>query len=184
MFDYDKLKKLQDNLKKQAFVPIDSKSAQAAPPGPPPGMDPAAMPPPGMDPAAMPPPGMDPAAAGGMPPPGMDPAAGGMPPPGMDPAMMGGDPAMGGLPPPPEGGDVSPDGEPYMKFTPSQLTKFIRQILALSHSECDGGNGGGNGGNGGNGGGPDASSGNDSAALAELNAKLDALLPALSGPQG
>ena len=47
MFDYKKLKELQDNLKKQAFVPIDAKSAQAAPP------DAGAAPPPGppVDPA-------------------------------------------------------------------------------------------------------------------------------------
>lgn len=172
MFDYKRLKELQDSLKKQAFVPIDSKSAQAAPPP----MDPAAggmLPP---DAAGAPP--MDPA-AGGVPPPDaagappmdpamMDPAAGGMPP--ADPAMMGGDPAMAGLPPPPEGGDVSPDGEPYMKITPTQFFKFLKQYAALMKGTCDGdvnsNNGGGDGG---------------SDRVAELDAKLDAILPMLAG---
>ncbi len=122
-FDYGNLKKLQDALSKQAFVPIDSKSAQAAPPDaggmPPP--DAGGMPP--MDPAAM---GMDPAAmGGGMPP--MDPSmmGGGMPPPGgapMDPMM--------GMPPPEQ--EMSPDGEPYIKMTMSQLIKLVEQIAKLS----------------------------------------------------
>ena len=173
MFDYKKLKELQDSLKKQAFVPIDSKSAQAAPPdagagAPPP--DAAGAPPP-MDPAAA---GMPPPDAGGMPPmdPAMmggDPAAGGIPP--MDPAMMGGDPAAGGLPPPPEGGDVSPDGEPYMKITPTQFFKFLKQYAALMKGTCDGdvnsNNGGGDGG--------------ASERVAALDAKLDAILPMLAG---
>ena len=156
MFDYKKLKELQDSLKKQAFVPIDSKSAQAAPPD-----AGAGAPPP--DAAGAPPP-MDPAAAG-MPPPD----AGGMPP--MDPAMMGGDPAAGGLPPPPEGGDVSPDGEPYMKITPTQFFKFLKQYAALMKGTCDGdvnsNNGGGDGG--------------ASERVAALDAKLDAILPMLAG---
>ena len=69
----------------------------------------------------------DPAAAGAPP---MDPAmAGGMPP--MDPMMAGGDPmAM----PPPDAGDVSPTGEPYMKITPTQLSKLFKQFA--DHNQC------------------------------------------------
>jgi len=135
MFDYNKYKQLQLLLKKQAqFVPMDPSMAGGDPGagGPPPGGDPAAMGgmPPG-DPAAMGgmPPG-DPAAMGGMPP--GDPAAmGGMPPPGGDP--------MGGMPPPPmddpaAGGDVSPSGEPYMKITPTQLSKLFKQFAEVFKS--------------------------------------------------
>jgi hypothetical protein len=139
MFDYKKLKELQDNLKKQAFVPIDSKSAQAAPP-----MDPGMAPPPG-DPGMMPP---------------------------MDPGMMAGDPAAGGLPPPPEGGDVSPDGEPYMKITPTQFFKFLKQYAALMKGTCDGDVNSNNGGGG---------DGGASERVAALDAKLDAILPMLAG---
>jgi len=121
-FDYKQYKALRDLLKQGQFVPMDPAMAGGAPAG-----DPAAagMPPPG-DPAAagMPPPG-DPA-AGGMPPPG-DPAAMGAPPP-MDPSMM--DPSALGIPPP-DSGDVSPSGEPYMKITPSQLTKLIKQFAEV-----------------------------------------------------
>jgi hypothetical protein len=152
MFDYNKLKKLQDNLKKQAFVPIDSKSAQAAPP---------------MDPGMAPPPGAMPPDAGMAPPPG-DP---GMMPP-MDPGMVAGDPAAGGLPPPPEGGDVSPDGEPYMKITPTQFFKFLKQYAALMKGTCDGDVNSNNGGGG---------DGDASERVAALDAKLDAILPMLAG---
>ena len=131
-FDYNKLQALENLLKKAQFVPMDPSMAggdPAAAGGMPPPGDPNAMPPPG-DPAAggMPPPG-DPA-AGGMPPPG-DPAAGGMPPPGMDPSMM--DPAAMGMPPP-DSGDVSPTGEPYMKITPTQLSKLFKQFAEVFKS--------------------------------------------------
>ena len=121
-FNYKNLDALKDMLKKAQFVPMDPGMA---------GGDPAAAgaPPPG-DPAAAgaPPPG-DPAAAG-MPPPG-DPAAGGMPPPG-DPAaaMPPMDPSALGMPPM-DPSDVSPSGEPYMKITPSQLTKLIKQFAEV-----------------------------------------------------
>lgn len=120
-FDYAKLKELTEAIKTAQFVPMDPAAAGA----PPPGGDPAAagMPPPG-DPAAAGAPPMDPVAAG-MPPPG-DPAAGGMPP--TDPSMM--DPAAMGIPPP-DPGDVSPSGEPYMKITPTQLTKLIKQFAEV-----------------------------------------------------
>lgn len=177
-FDYGKLKALENLIKQSQFVP----------------MDPAAMggmPPPG-DPAmgGMPPAG-DPA-MGGMPP-GGDPAMGGMPPAG-DPAMGGmppaGDPAMAGLPPgldlaalggmPPAGdpmggatsGDVSPSGEPYMKITPTQLSKLFKQFAEVFKSVL----------------GvqstpepqtmaqPSMSNPQHDAQLAELNAKLDAII--------
>ena len=127
-FDYKKFKELQDVLKKQGqFVPMDPGAG-----GPPPedaGM--AGGPPP--DPSMMaggPPP--DPSMMGG------DPAAMGMPPP--DPSMMGGDPAAAmGMPPPPAedpaaGGDVSPSGEPYMKITPTQLSKLFKQFAEVFKS--------------------------------------------------
>lgn len=140
-FDYGRLRSLQDTLSKRAFVPIDAKSAQAAPPdagggapppdaggGMPPGGDPAAM---GGDPAAM---GGDPSAMGGGMPPGMDPSmmgGGGMPPGGpMDPMM--------GMPPPDGGmGDVSPDGEPYIKVTWKQLIKMLEQLNALKSNTSE-----------------------------------------------
>lgn len=139
-FDYEKLKKLQEALKKHAqFVPMDPAAggdpaaAGAPPPGDPAAMgaDPAAM---GGDPAAMGAP-MDPAAAGGDPAAmGMDPAAAGMPP--MDPSAM--DPAAMGAPPPMDdpaaGGDVSPSGEPYMKITPTQLSKLFKQFAEVFKS--------------------------------------------------
>ena len=147
-FDYEKLKKLQEALNKHAqFVPMDPAAGgdPAAAGGPPPG-DPAAMA--GGDPAAM---GMDPAMAGGDPAAmgmdpamaggdpaamGMDPAAAGMPP--MDPAAMGADPAAMGAPPPMDdpaaGGDVSPSGEPYMKITPTQLSKLFKQFAEVFKS--------------------------------------------------
>lgn len=138
MFDYEKYKQLMSLLKKQAqFVPMDPSMGGG---GMPPEGDPSmggGMPPPG-DPAAMggmpPPPPGDPAAMGGMPPP---------PPPG-DPAAMGGMPPpppgdpMGGMPPPPEdpaaSGDVSPSGEPYMKITPTQLSKLFKQFAEVFKS--------------------------------------------------
>lgn len=129
MFDYGKYQQLKTLLQKRAqFVPMSPDAAGGTPP---PGMDPAAggMPPP--DAGGMSPPGMDPAAggmpppdAGGMPPPGMDPAAGGMPP--MD-------PAAGGMPPM-DPGDVSPTGEPYMKITPTQLSKLFKQFAEVFKS--------------------------------------------------
>ena len=88
---------------------------------------------------------MDPAMmGGGMP---MDPAmmGGGMPP--MDPSMMGGgmppmDPSMAGGGVPPEdpaaggataGGDeLSPEGEPYIKLTFSQLLAAFDKIFKLA----------------------------------------------------
>lgn len=125
-----------DMLAKEAqFVPPDAMGGAGAPP--PPGGDPGAAgaPPmdPSMDPSMM---GGDPAAAGAPPmDPSMmggDPAAmgGGMPP--MDPSMMGMDPsAMGAAPGP---GDISPSGEPYMKITPSQLSKLFKQFAEVFKS--------------------------------------------------
>ena len=56
--------------------------------------------------------------------------AGGMPPdagmPPMDPASMG--------MPPMDGGDVSPTGEPYMKITPTQLSKLFKQFAEVFKS--------------------------------------------------
>lgn len=133
-FDYEKFKTLQETLKKQGqFVPMDPAAGgdPAAAGGLPPG-DPAAA---GADPAAMGAP-MDPAMAGGDPAAmGMDPASAGMPP--MDPAAM--DPASMGAPPPPmddpsAGGDVSPSGEPYMKITPTQLSKLFKQFAEVFKS--------------------------------------------------
>lgn len=136
-FDYSKFKMLQDALKKQGqFVPMDPAAGgdPAAAGGPPPG-DPAAM---GGDPSMM---GGDPAAMGGDPSMmGGDPAAMGAPP--MDPAMAGGmpppDPAAMGAPPPMDdpaaGGDVSPSGEPYMKITPTQLSKLFKQFAEVFKS--------------------------------------------------
>ena len=132
-FDYAKYKELQEVLKKKAqFVPMDPAAGgdPAAMGAPPPG-DPAVM---GGDPAAAGAPPMDPAAMGG------DPAAMGAPP--MDPAMAGGmptmDPAAMGAPPPIDdpaaGGDVSPSGEPYMKITPTQLSKLFKQFAEVFKS--------------------------------------------------
>jgi len=168
-FDYNKFKQLKEMLKRAQFVPMDPSMAGGDPAAggmPPPG-DPSAMgalPP--EDPAAGGPP-MDPATMGGMPPPG-DPAAMGMPPPdmGMPPPDMG-------MPPPPDaGGDVSPAGEPYMKITPTQLSKLFKQFAEVFKSVL----------------GIQSAPGQAPAApapaanlqqdtqLAELNAKLDALI--------
>ena len=132
-FDYEKFKTLQETLKKQGqFVPMDPAAGGdpaamgVPPPGDPAaaGGDPAAAGAPPMDPAAM---GVDPAAAGTPP---MDPAmAGGMPP--MDPAAMGAPPPMDD---PASGGDVSPSGEPYMKITPTQLSKLFKQFAEVFKS--------------------------------------------------
>lgn len=133
--DKDLLAKVKAGFSKQAFVPA------------------------GGDPAAG---GGDPAAGGGMPvdpATGMpiDPNTGmpidpntGMP---IDPSMMGGgggmppmDPSMmGGMPPPPAGGDpaaagapppggeeMSPEGEPYIKLTFSQLLAAFDKISKLA----------------------------------------------------
>ena len=64
------------------------------------------------------------------------PDAGGMPP--VDPGMMmppAGDPmaALGGMPQP-DAGDVSPSGEPYMKITPTQLSKLFKQFAEVFKS--------------------------------------------------
>lgn len=181
-FDYEKYKTLMSLLEKKAqFVPMggDPAAAGAPPPGDPAaGGDPAAM---GGDPAAAgaPPPG-DPAAMGGdpaamgAPPPGDPAAMGGMPP--MDPSMMGGMPpmdpaAMGGMPDP-AAGDVSPSGEPYMKITPTQLSKLFKQfaevfksVLGIQGTPQQPA--------------PAAQPQSDPAAQAEQNAKLDAILSAL-----
>lgn len=182
-FDYEKYKTLMSLLEKKAqFVPMGGDPAAgggAPPPGDPAaGGDPAAM---GGDPAAMgaPPPG-DPAAMGGdpaamgAPPPGDPAAMGGMPP--MDPSMMGGMPpmdpaAMGGMPDP-AAGDVSPSGEPYMKITPTQLSKLFKQfaevfksVLGIQGTPQQAA--------------PVAQPQSDPAAQAEQNAKLDAILSAL-----
>lgn len=130
-FDYDKLETLKHLIKDAQFVPMDPSMAGGDPAAagamPP---DAGAMPP---DAGAMPPdagamPPGDPA-AGAMPPPG-DPMAGGMPPdagmPPMDPAAMG--------MPPMDGGDVSPTGEPYMKITPTQLSKLFKQFAEVFKS--------------------------------------------------
>jgi hypothetical protein len=136
MFDYKGYKELQDVLSKKAqFVPMGGDPAAG---GMPPG-DPAAGGMPPGDPAAMG--GAMPPDAGGMPPVdpaamGGDPMAGGMPP--VDPAMMGGamppgaDP-MAGMPDP-AAGDVSPSGEPYMKITPTQLSKLFKQFAEVFKS--------------------------------------------------
>ena len=132
--DKDLLAKVKAGFKKQAFVPAGGDPAAA-------GGDPAAagggMPP--VDPAT----GMPIDPATGMP---MDPSmmGGGMP---MDPSMMGGgmppmDPAAaGGMPPPgdpaaggaPAGGEeLSPEGEPYIKLTFSQLLAAFDKIFKLA----------------------------------------------------
>lgn len=135
MFNYERLAALKHAIKEAQFVPMDPSMA---------GGDPAAggMPPPGDPAAAGAPPPEDPAAGGmppggdpgAMPPPGMDPnaMAGGMPPPGMDPSMM--DPAAMGMPAPDAGGEVSPTGEPYMKITPTQLSKLFKQFAEVFKS--------------------------------------------------
>lgn len=175
-FNYNQYKKLREVLSKRAqFVPMDPSMAGGDPAAagggmPPPEGDPAAaggMPP--MDPSMMG--GGDPAAMG-MPPPGDPAAGGGMPP--MDPSMMGGDPASMGMPPPEGGGDVSPTGEPYMKITPTQLSKLFKQFAEVFKSvlgiQSQPGQVA-----------PaaapaPAASGSQDAQLAELNAKLDAII--------
>ena len=146
-FDYSEFNKLKNMLGKKAqFVPMDPASA---------GGDPAAMGGAPMDPAAM-----------GAP---MDPAAMGAP---MDPSMMGGDPAAAGAPP--EGGEVSPTGEPYMKITPTQLSKLFKQFAEVFKSVL-----GIQTQPGGQSPAAPAAPAQDPAQqqqLAELNAKLDALI--------
>ena len=170
-YDYGKLKALESLIKQSQFVPMDP----AMMGGMPPAGDPAAMGgmPPAGDPAmgGMPPAG-DPAAMGGMPPAG-DLAMGGIPP-GLDLAALGGMPsvgdpaAMGGA----ASGDVSPTGEPYMKITPTQLSKLFKQFAEVFKSVL----------------GvqstpepqtmaqPSMSNPQHDAQLAELNAKLDAII--------
>lgn len=132
MFNYRKLNTLNELLSKKAqFVPIDSSAGDGMPP---PGSDPSMMggtPPPGVDTSmmgGMPPPGVDPSMMGGTPPPpGVDPSMmGGMPPPVVDPSMMGG--VQG------DQQDVSPTGEPYMKITPTQLSKLFKQFAEVFKS--------------------------------------------------
>ena len=133
MFNYRNLNALNELLKKKAqFVPIDSSEGGGMPP---PGVDPSmmggGMSPPGADPSMMggtpPPTGVDPSMMGGMPTPGADPSMmGGMPPPGVDPSMMGG--IQG------DQQDVSPTGEPYMKITPTQLSKLFKQFAEVFKS--------------------------------------------------
>ena len=131
--DKDLLAKVKAGLKKQAFVPAGGDPAAG---GMPPGGDPAAggMP---VDPATGLP--IDPAT--GMP---IDPATGqpidpsmmggGMPPGGAPPAPppppAGGDP-MAGMPPP-GGEEMSPEGEPYIKLTFSQLLAAFDKISKLA----------------------------------------------------
>lgn len=172
-FDYEKFKTLQETLKKQGqFVPMDPAAGgdPAAAGGLPPG-DPAAT---GVDPAAT---GADPAMAGGDPAAmGVDPAAAGMP--QMDPAMAGGmppmDPAAMGAPPPMDdpaaGGDVSPSGEPYMKITPTQLSKLFKQFAEVFKSVL------GLGGQQGAAPAAPASDPNLQAKMTEIDAKLNALI--------
>ena len=111
MFDYKKLGTLQKAIKEAQFVPMNPEMAGAD--------SGAGAPPP--DAAGMPPPD-----AAGMPPPD----AAGMPP--ADPSMM--DPAAMGMPTPEGGGDVSPTGEPYMKITPTQLSKLFKQFAEVFKS--------------------------------------------------
>ena len=121
MFDYKKLQTLNSILTKKAqFVPMDPSMAGGGMPPGDPSMEDGGMPP--MDPSmgGMPP--GDPS-MGGMPP--MDPSMGGMPP--MDLAAMG-------APPPLDSGEVSPTGEPYMKITPSQLSKLFKQFAEVFKS--------------------------------------------------
>lgn len=115
-------------FKKQAFVPAGGDPAAAGAPQ----VDPATGMP--IDPAT----GMPVDPNTGMP---IDPSTG-MP---MDPSMMGGgmppappaggapaDPAAG-MPPPPAGGEeMSPDGEPYIKLTFSQLLAAFDKISKLA----------------------------------------------------
>lgn len=122
MFDYEKLGALQKAIKKAQFVPMNPEMAGADPGAGAPPPDAAGAPPP--DAAGAPPPD----AAGGMPPPPLD--AAGMPP--ADPSMM--DPAAMGMPTPEGGGDVSPTGEPYMKITPTQLSKLFKQFAEVFKS--------------------------------------------------
>ena len=132
MFNYRNLNALNELLKKKAqFVPIDSSEGGSMPP---PSVDPSmmggGMPPPGSNPSMMVgthPPGVDPSMIGGMPPPSADPSMmGDMPPPSADPSMMGG--VVG------DQQDVSPTGEPYMKITPTQLSKLFKQFAEVFKS--------------------------------------------------
>ena len=142
--DKNLLAAVKAGFKKQAFVPAGGDPAAG---GMPPGGDPAAagggMP---VDPAT----GMPIDPATGMP---MDPsmmmAGGGMPPPAPAPAPEG-DPAAGGMPPA-GGEEMSPEGEPYIKMTMSQLLATIEKILKLTQKIGNGGqalaqNGGAQGG--------------------------------------
>lgn len=124
-FDYEKFRRLKDLMSKSAqFVPMAPDAGGGMPPPDAGGMPPpdaGGMPPP--DAAGAPPPdmgGMPPPDAGGMPPPDM---AGGMPPPDMLAGMPQTDP-----------GDVSPSGEPYMKITPTQLSKLFKQFAEVFKS--------------------------------------------------
>ena len=134
--DKNLLAKVKAGFKKQAFVPAggDPAAQGGAPAGGGMPVDPATGMP--IDPAT----GMPIDPATGMP---IDPAmlGGGMPPPGMDPAMMGGGmpPAPPPTPPdaagaqPPEGAvEMSPEGEPYIKLTLSQLLAAIEKIIKLT----------------------------------------------------
>lgn len=141
--DKDLLAKVKAGLKKQAFVPAGGDPAAAG--GMPPGGDPAAAggmpvdPSTGMpiDPSTGMP--MDPSMMGGAP---MDPSMmGGAP---MDPSMMGGmppggDPASGAPMPAPGGEEMSPDGEPYIKLTFSQLLAAFDKISKLAQKISAGG---------------------------------------------
>lgn len=165
-------------MEKSALVPPDAMAGAGGPPmdpammgagGPP--MDPAMMGmPPGvpMDPSMMGmPPGapMDPAMAGMPPGAPMDPAmaAGGPPP--ADPAMMGQVPA-----PPPAGGE---GGQSMISMPVKDFIQFLKQIFALITQAAKGGGDA-------TAAGPAAPTGGaQSAEIAAMNAKLDALMGAL-----
>lgn len=138
--DKDLLAKVKAGFKKQAFVPAGGDPAaqgggQQVDPATGMPIDPATgmpidpntgMP---IDPnTGMP---IDPST--GMP---IDPSmmGGGMPPQGgMPPPPPAGDPAAAGAPPPPAGGEeMSPEGEPYIKLTFSQLLAAFDKISKLA----------------------------------------------------
>ena len=131
--DKDLLAKVKAGFKKQAFVPAGGQEGQEGAPAGGGQVDPATGMP--VDPASGMPvdpnTGMPVDPSTGMP---VDPnamAAGGMPPP-MDPSAMGGMPPAGGE-------ELSPEGEPYIKLTFSQLLAAFDKISKLAQKLNGGG---------------------------------------------
>lgn len=152
-FDYNKLNELKTLFKKAQFVPMDP--SMAAPPpdagaGAPPPDGGAGAPPP--DAGAMPP------DAGAMPP-----DAGAMPP--MDPSMMAPPP----MPPAPPPADPAAGGS-MVSMPTDEFLKFLKQIIGLIDKHNEGVQAQQPAPN------PAFPAGSSDPQLAEVNAKLDAIL--------